>query len=282
MIHERRRHLGGLRDPVRASTGPPPVRDVHHERVDRPPPRHASAHQLLRVGDRQPRARVRGGYRLRRERARAPPARVRRPMAAAPRLLAGRRAREDRRRRREGPRRRRDPPPLRPRGHPGRVPGRALPSPGARDAVRDRPAHGARVLQRRVLRRARDADGGARLRGPGRLPFRRRGARARDHPPPHRGSHPRDPVRPGPDPARLGGARERCEPLLRQRRGERAVSDRPRRGGDAGGLHEAPRPRDLPRPHHPRARPEGHGALPRGERGDARGGRSPGRGWCND
>ena len=44
-----------------------------------------------------------------------------------------------------------------------------------------------------------------------------------------------------------GGARERREPLLRQRRGERAVSDRPRRGGHARGVHEAPGPRDLPR-----------------------------------
>ena len=60
--------------------------------------------------------------------------------------------------------------------------------------------------------------------GPGRLPRRGCGARARNHPAPHRGTHPRDPVRPGPDPPWMGGARERREPLLRQRRGERAVS----------------------------------------------------------
>ena len=57
-----------------------------------------------------------------------------------------------------------------------------------------------------------------------RVPCRGRGARPPGSPcSPHRGAHPRDssPVR-GAHPARPGGARERRDPLLRQRRGGRA------------------------------------------------------------
>ena len=217
-------------------------------------PRHVATHQLLRLGDRQPRARVRGRYRLRYPRARAPPARVRRSMAAAAALLAGRGAREDRRRRREGARRRRDPPPLRSRGNPRRLSVRALSPAGARDAVRDRPAHGALVLQRRLLRRACDADGGA--------VCTRAGSRSM---PGTRSSPPGSPcTSSGGTPPGIQSVRVRTRrgqvvlasdatPLLRQRRGGRALSHRARRGGDARGVPEAAKARDLSGPHHPRA-----------------------------